>query len=280
MDHLPNYFFGGSIFFFGLIIGSFLNVVISRVPERKSIVYPGSRCPSCGSDIKPYDNIPVLSYLLLRGRCRNCQIGISIVYPLVELAVACLFLVFFLIEGLSLRLLADLIFISLTVPLVFIDFRHKILPNVITYPGFIVAIVLRLLVPDPFIVNSTRAIFGLRQSPEWLVGLLGSMVGAAVGAGILWLIRFLYFRLRQVEGMGLGDLKMMLMVGAFLGWQLALMTIFLASLGGSVVGSLILLTRKGNLKMELPFGVFLGPGSLVALGVGERLIAWYMALYR
>jgi leader peptidase (prepilin peptidase)/N-methyltransferase len=280
MEHLPSYFQGFWIFIFGLIIGSFLNVVIHRVPRRESIVMPDSHCPECNNRIRPYDNIPVLSYLFLGGRCRNCGVRISPIYPAVELLVGVLYLLLFFKDGLSPALVADVIFVSLIVPLVFIDLKHKLLPNTITYPGLVIVLILRVVAPEPFIINTTRSLLGLSTWPVWRVALVGSAIGAAAGGGTLWLIRELYFRLRHIEGMGLGDVKMMLMVGAFLGWQMALVTIFVASLAGSIVGMVAIWLRGGSLRMELQFGVFLGPASIVALFVGEQLIRGYASLYR
>src|SRR5262249_22943092 len=269
MEHLPSYFQGFWIFIFGLIIGSFLNVVIHRVPRRESIVMPDSHCPECNNRIRPYDNIPVLSYLFLGGRCRNCGVRISPIYPAVELLVGVLYLLLFFKDGPSLALVADVIFVSLIVPLVFIDLKHKLLPNAITYPGLVIVLILRVVAPEPFVINTTRSLLGLSTWPVWRVALVGSAIGAAAGGGTLWLIRELYFRLRHIEGMGLGDVKMMLMVGAFLGWQMALVTIFVASLAGSIVGMVAIWLRGGSLRMELQFGVFLGPASIVALFAGE-----------
>jgi leader peptidase (prepilin peptidase)/N-methyltransferase len=286
MEYLPPYFVGAVVFVFGLLIGSFLNVVIYRLPLRESIVFPGSHCPSCNSEIKWYDNIPVVSYvLLLRGRCRNCQARISPIYPAVELLVACLYLVVFLVHkeqvvsGSWLPMIADVVFVSLIVPLVFIDLHHKLLPNAITYPGLVVLLVLRTIAPDPWMVAHTPRLFGLDGAPTWAVSLFGSLLGAAVGGGSLWLVREAYFRLRHVEGMGLGDVKMMLMVGAFLGWQLTLLTIFVGSLLGSLVGVLLIL-RGGTMKMQIPFGVFLGPAAIISLFGGQQFIAWYVGMYR
>jgi leader peptidase (prepilin peptidase) / N-methyltransferase len=287
MENLPPYFVGAVVFIFGLLIGSFLNVVIYRLPLGKSIVFPGSRCPACGVEIAWYDNIPVISYaILLRGRCRNCRLRISPIYPAVELLVASLYLLLFLIhrgqimEGSWLPLVFDIVFVSLIVPLVFIDLRHKLLPNAITYPGLLVLLVMRAIVPDPWILAHTPTPFGLASAPPWALSLLGSVLGAAVGGGALWLVREAYYRFRHVEGMGLGDVKMMLMVGAFLGWQLTLLTVFLGSLLGSLVGILLILSRSGSMKMQIPFGVFLGPAAIVALFVGQQLIGWYVGMYR
>lgn len=279
MENLPSYFIGITVFFLGMIIGSFLNVVIYRLPLRESVVFPGSHCPGCNAAIKAYDNIPVVSYAILRGRCRRCGVGISMVYPAVELLVGLLYFFLFLKDGLTLLLLADIAFVSLIVPLVFIDLRHKILPDAINYPGLVLVIILRILAPDPVVFEATRATLGLASWPSWAVSLLASALGAAVGGGTLWLVREGYYRLRRVEGMGLGDVKMMLMVGAFLGWQLTLLTIFLASLLGSLVGVGLIWMRGGSMKMEIPFGVFLGPAAIIALFAGQALIGWYIGFY-
>ena len=286
MQDIPPYFLAFIVFIFGLLIGSFLNVVIYRLPLGQSIVFPGSHCPACDAEINWYDNIPVISYaMLLRGRCRNCHTRISPIYPAVELLVACLYLGLFMIHkdqvvgGSWLPLIADIVFVSLIVPLVFIDLRYKLLPNAITYPGLVLLLVLRTLAPDPWIVSHTPKLFGLEGAPIWAVSLFGSVLGALVGGGSLWLVREAYYRLRHVEGMGLGDVKMMLMVGAFLGWQLTLLTIFVASLLGSLVG-VLLISRGGSMKMQIPFGVFLGPAAIVALFVGQQFIMWYVGMYR
>ena len=288
METLPPYFLGFVVFVFGLLIGSFLNVVIYRLPLGESIVLPSSHCPACNAEIKWYDNIPVISYvILLRGRCRNCRTRISPVYPMVELLVALLYLALFVVHGDEITLFgrwlplaADIIFVSLIVPLVFIDLRYKLLPNKITYPGLIVLLVLRTLAPNPWIISHTPRPFGLAGSPDWAVSLFASLLGAVVGGGSLWLVREVYYRLRHVEGMGLGDVKMMLMVGAFLGWQLTLLTIFIGSLLGSLIGILFIALRGGNMKMQIPFGVFLGPAAIISLFAGQQLIAWYIGMYR
>jgi leader peptidase (prepilin peptidase)/N-methyltransferase len=287
METFPPWFIGLVIFVFGLLIGSFLNVVIHRLPLGESIVFPGSRCPACNAEIKWYDNIPVLSYaVLLRAKCRNCGARISPIYPTVELLVAWLYLFLFIIHrdqiviGKWLPLIADIVFVSLIVPLVFIDLRHKLLPNKITYPGLLVLLVLRALAPDPWVLSHTPRWLGLGGAPDWTVSLFASALGALAGGGALWLVREVYYRLRHVEGMGLGDVKMMLMVGAFLGWQLTLLTIFIGSLLGSLVGVMLILVRGGSMKMQVPFGVFLGPAAIIALFVGKQLIVWYAGTFR
>lgn len=291
MTFPEDFFIGFAVAVFGLLIGSFLNVVIYRVPLGESIAFPGSHCPNCDTPVKAYDNIPVFSYLLLGGKCRGCKARISPVYPLVELLVAVLYFLCFLkvrsqfsYEDEPLRywlsLVANIVFASLIVPLIFIDLRHKLLPDVITKPGFVVMLALRVLAPDPAINATTKWMFGLVGWADWMVALIGALVGAFVGAGSLWLVREAYLRLRKVEGMGLGDVKMMLFVGAFLGWQLTLLTIFVGSLLGSIVGITLVALRGGNMKMEIPFGVFLGPAAIISLFVGQPFIAWYLSMYR
>ena len=286
MEHIPPYFFGIAVFIFGLLIGSFLNVVIYRLPLGESIVFPSSHCPACGTAINWYDNIPVISYAILRGRCRSCRTLILPIYPAVELLVACLYLLLFIlhwdqiITGSWPPLLADMVFVSLIVPLVFIDLRYKLLPNAITYPGLALLLVLRALEPDAWVLAHTPTPFGLATAPAWELSLFASVLGGVAGGGTLWLVREAYYRLRHVEGMGLGDVKMMLMVGAFLGWQLTLLTIFIGSLLGSLVGILIILIRGGNMKMQIPFGVFLGPAAIIVLFIGRQLMVWYIGMYR
>ena len=280
MEYLPDFFFWIAIFVFGLLIGSFLNVVIYRLPNRKSIVFPNSHCPNCDMAIKFYDNIPVVSYAILGGRCRGCQVRISPRYPAVELLVATLYLMVYLKDGRSIALAGDILFVSLIVPLVFIDYDHQLLLDSLTYPGLVLMVIMRMLAPD-FVIGSLPAgRFGLHNSPDWVLSLLGSALGAVAGGGSLWLVREAYFRLRKVEGMGLGDVKMMLMVGAYLGWQLTVLTIFVASLLGAIIGIVVMLARGGTMKMKLPFGVFLGPAAVIALFLGQKFLAWYLALYR
>ena len=294
MEYLSPYMVAGFVFVFGLLIGSFLNVVIYRVPLGESIVLPGSHCPNCSAAIKPYDNVPVLSYALLGGKCRSCSAGISPIYPAIELLVAILFLLVFIKDGNQfhvfdnhhmlvparfwLMFIGDLTFVSFIVPLVFIDLRHMLLPNALTFPGLAVLFVLRVLAPDPWQLRRTPHWFGLTVQHEWALAVVGAVLGMLAGGGTLWLIRWAYQKLRHVEGMGLGDVKMMLMVGAFLGWPLTLLTIFMASMIGSLVGIGVMLARGGNMKMEIPFGVFLGPAALIALFVGKPLIDWYLGM--
>jgi leader peptidase (prepilin peptidase)/N-methyltransferase len=282
---------GIAVFIFGLLIGSFLNVVIYRVPLEESIVFPGSHCPNCNTQIKAYDNIPVFGYLWLGGKCRKCKIRISPIYPLVELLVGGLYFLCYLKVSHQfppaqqgslaywLAIVANVVFVSLIVPLVFIDYRHKLLPDVITKPALPVMLLLRALAPDPVITLATRETFHLFTWPNWGVALVGSAIGAVVGGGSLWLVRWLYFLVRKEEGMGLGDVKLMLFVGAFLGWQLTFLTIFMASLLGSIVGISLIAFAGRTSKEQIPFGVFLGPAAIIALFTGQSILHWYLAMY-
>jgi leader peptidase (prepilin peptidase)/N-methyltransferase len=263
----------------GFAIGSFLNVVIHRIPREESIVFPTSRCPECGTAIRPYDNIPVLSYLVLRGRCRNCRTPISARYPAVEALTGLLFALTFAHDGLTLALPFDLIFVAALVALVFIDAEHMILPDVITLPGLALALVCRALVPNLYGLEFMTG--GLLAGwPTWAVSLFGALFGAAIGGGSLWLMGWLWERLRGVEAMGLGDVKMMFMVGALLGWPRTVLTIFLAVIAGSVAGIGVMAYRRDrNMQMLLPFGIFLGLGALVSLFFGDEIIKWYVGRF-
>jgi len=250
----------------GLAIGSFLNVCIYRIPRRSSVVRPGSRCPECDRPIRPYDNVPVLSYLWLRGRCRNCGTRIPFRYPLVELVTGAAFFACASVWEFEPPTFVNSLFLSLIIALVFIDYDHQILPNVLTLPGALAGLALAgfqapELVTDRWVTN------------PWL----GSAIGAAAGALPLFAVRSGYYLLRRVHGMGLGDLKLMAMVGAFLGWRLALLTIAAGSLLGSLVGVFLILFRGRNFKTALPFGTFLGPGAALALFGGNSFLHWYAA---
>lgn len=274
-------FFG----FVGAAIGSFLNVVIHRVPREQSIVFPNSACPKCRTAIKPYDNIPVLSYAILRGRCRNCGNAISIRYPAVEALTGLLFAAVVWHDRVSYALAFDLAFVAAILALIFIDAEHMILPNAITYPGILFALLTRILVPylaGPAHFDDLPQLLSLFPAlPVWLVSLIGAAIGAFAGGGSLWLMGFAWEKLRGVEAMGLGDVKMMLMVGAFLGWRLTILTILLGAFTGSI-GGLVVMARRGsrNLQMMLPFGIFLGIGSIVSLLLGSRIITWYASKFQ
>jgi leader peptidase (prepilin peptidase)/N-methyltransferase len=271
---------------FGAIIGSFLNVVIHRLPREESIVLPSSRCPSCGATIAFYDNVPVLSYLLIGGRCRSCKTHISARYPAVEALTACLFVLVAWHDGLTFALPFDLVFVAAVTALVFIDAEHMILPNAITYPGIVFSLLARLAIPylmgEPHFDDLPMLLNGpLAGMPLWAASLIGAFLGALIGGGSLWLMGWTWEKLRGIEAMGLGDVKMMFMVGAYLGWRLTILNIFLGVLSGSIIG-MALMVRQGrrNMQMLLPFGVFLGIGAITALLIGTRIIEWYAGQFR
>ena len=270
---------------FGAIIGSFLNVVIHRVPREESIVFPNSRCPSCGAVIAFYDNIPVLSYVVLGGRCRGCSIRISPRYPAVELLTAILFVVVTWHDGPGIGLPFDLVFTTAIIALVFIDAEHMILPNVITYPGIVFAVLARIAIPlltgTPHFDDVPSLMHGTFSGlPIWAVSLVGAFLGALIGGGSLWLMGWTWEKLRGIEAMGLGDVKMMFMVGAYLGWRLTILTIFVGVLSGSLIGIVLMARqRQRDMQMLLPFGVFLGLGSIAALLFGTQVAEWYVGQF-
>jgi leader peptidase (prepilin peptidase)/N-methyltransferase len=270
----------------GAMIGSFLNVVIHRLPREQSIVFPNSTCPRCSARIKAYDNIPILSFLILRGQCRVCSAPISPRYPAVEALTAVLFAAVTWHDGLSFALPFDLAFTASMLALLFIDAEHMILPNAINYPGILFALITRAVIPylaGPSHFDDLPQLITFFP-PAWpvpLVSLIGAVIGALAGGGSLWLMGFLWKKLRGVEAMGFGDVKMMFMVGAYLGWRLTILTILIGALSGSLIGISLMLRRGSrNLQMMLPFGIFLGIGSIVSLLIGARIIAWYASQFR
>lgn len=267
------------IFFFGLIIGSFLNVCIVRIPGGKSIVLPSSACPKCGAAIRPYDNIPVISYVLLAGKCRKCKSKISAMYPAVELLTGLLFLACFETYGLTAEALKWAIFSAIIVVLVFTDLRERVLPDVVNYTGLGLGLLLSLFTRPS---DGTAAWLANRMfdfpPPAPVVSLVDGLFGAAIGSSLLWLVSEAYFRLRGREGMGLGDVKMMLMAGAFLGAKRTLLTIFAGSVLGSVLGLLFILARRKDSEYELPFGTFLGLAAVLVVFFGTPVINWYQSL--
>jgi len=240
-------------FIFGLIIGSFCNVVIHRLPQGASIVTPGSHCPSCKTPIRPRDNIPLVSYLLLRGRCRVCKEPISLRYPAVELLSGVLYVLLWLKFGLSIPLGGYAALTSTLLTVALIDYDHKIIPNTITLPGIVIGLGLSL--------------WALPITP------LASLLGVLVGGAFFYLIALV-----SRGGMGGGDIKLIAMIGAFLGWQGAFFTIFSGALLGSLVGVTLMLLGKKGRKDKVPFGPFLSCGAILFLLCGEQLIHWYFDL--
>jgi leader peptidase (prepilin peptidase) / N-methyltransferase len=350
---LPPAYYVFFAFTFGLLIGSFLNVVIHRVPLDESIVFPGSHCPACGYSIRPLDNIPLISYALLRGRCRNCRRRISPIYPFVEILTALLFSAIIYKTGPNGKALLEMAFASIMIALVMIDARYMLLPNIITYPGFIFAIAaatvrggrgmngggdfslvtastefdpwraaffgglllalaaigfrlldrLDLILFNKYLEwaemnaenpgtsgaddhrRKTRAavITGLLIAVIWAVmvikfspnerfdleeaysSLLSASLGAFIGGGLIWGLRAVYFYVRGIEGMGLGDIKMMAISGAFLGWRGVIGVMLISSMLGVVAGIVLALRGEQGLKTALPYGVCLGIASLIVM---------------
>lgn len=282
---LPEFFAYIFTFVLGAAVGSFLNVVIHRVPIDESIVFPNSACPKCKESIKPYDNIPILSWLILRGKCRNCKNPISARYPAVELLTALLFILVYWQIGFNPFLPVALIFSAVMVSLIFIDAEHMLLPDVITFPLLFFALLVRLIYPIVFSGEyfpdlQTYPLTLMQDSPIWLVSLIGAILGGLFGGGSLWLVGELWKRLRGVEAMGFGDVKMMFGVGALLGWKLTFLTIFLGAFTGAIAGILVMAKQKDkDLQAQIPFGIFLGIGSIIALLFGETIIRWYLETF-
>jgi leader peptidase (prepilin peptidase) / N-methyltransferase len=243
---------------FGLLIGSFLNVVIYRLPRGQSLVTPPSTCPGCGTRIRPFDNVPVLSWVLLGGKCHTCRAPISIQYPLVEFVTGALFLLVAWATPAGPLLAARLLLVVILIVLFGIDLHHQILPNVITLPGIVIGFLFSLLGP-----------------PGWT----NSLLGIALGGGVLYAIAAAYYLVRREEGLGMGDVKMLAMIGAFLGWKAVLVTLILSSFAGALVGIGIIAFTKGTMRLALPFGTFLSLGALAAMLVGEPLVTWYSGFF-
>jgi leader peptidase (prepilin peptidase) / N-methyltransferase len=274
---------------FGLIIGSFLNVCIYRIPLEKSIVFPGSSCPNCSKPIRFYDNIPVLSYLVLRGKCRGCGAPISFQYPLVELLTGFAFYACAKAWHFESPTYVNSLFLSILIILIFTDYHHQILPNVLTVPGTIAGILLSpfqrpplgrwsTYYSDKLSVKTAELLYP--GNPEAALPWVGSILGALIGGGALLVVGLGYAKLRKREGLGMGDVKMMAMVGAFIGYYLAFVTIFMGSILGLLLGVYLIAFRKMNLQTKLAFGVFLGIGAAVSLFYGLPFLSWYFGFYR
>lgn len=238
----------------GLFVGSFLNVCIYRLPLGRTVLWGRSHCPHCDRRIRAWENVPVVSWLLLRGRCAGCGAGISAQYPLVEIVTGLIFAGAAWLHGPSLLLVARLIFACAMVVLFMIDLQHRILPNVITLPGIVVGLAFSLVLPP---------------------GIRDALIGAAASSLLLFGMGELVSRVLGKEALGFGDVKMIAMMGAFLGWQLTLVALFLASFAGSVIGlGLVAVTR--NRDYEIPLGSFLALGALAAAAAGQPMLDWYV----
>ena len=243
---------------FGALVGSFLNVCIYRLPLDKSVVWPASACPYCGRLLSWYENIPVLSWLALRARCRTCAAPIGIRYPIIEALTATMFGFAWWYYGPGVLLASRLVLGCALIVLFAIDLEHQLLPNAITLPGIIVGVV-----------------FSFFAEPGWMA----SLIGVLVGAGVLYGVAEVYYLVRHEEGLGMGDVKMLAMVGAFLGWKLTLLTLMLASLSGTVIGLSLVASGRGGMKYALPFGTFLAIGAAVASAVGQGMLDWYLRFW-
>lgn len=254
-DPLPLPFVAG---LFGLIVGSFLNVVIYRLPQGVSVVWPGSACGSCKRPLRWFENIPVVSWVVLGGRCARCKASISAQYPIVEAVTGVLFALVAAMTPDPVLMAARLLFVSGLVVLFAIDLEHQILPNVITLPGVVVGFAFALLGP-----------------PGWR----DSLIGILLGGGVLYGIAAGYYLLRREEGLGMGDVKMLAMIGAFLGWKAVLLTLVLASFAGAIIGVALIAVQRGSMKYALPFGTFLALGAVASMLVGQPIIDWYAGFY-
>lgn len=252
------YFFLGSAFVVGTIVGSFLNVCIYRIPAGKSIVSPPSSCPHCGHRIRWFQNIPVWSYLFLGGKCASCSVRISLRYPSIEILTGVLYALTLYYFNFSAATVVYWIFVAALVTITFIDLDHQIIPDVISLPGIVIGFVCSFLIP-------------------WL-SWLDSLLGILLGGGILLTIAWLYEKLTKREGMGGGDIKLLGMLGAFLGWKAILPIVFMASLSGTLVGVPLMLLQKGDTKLAIPFGPFLAFAATVYLFWGQNIIHWYLSL--
>jgi leader peptidase (prepilin peptidase)/N-methyltransferase len=241
----------------GAIIGSFLNVCIYRLPRAKSIAWPASACPHCDRGLSWYENIPIVSFLALRGRCRTCRASIGVRYPIVEGVTGAMFALAWWYYGPGVLLVSRLILGCALIVLFAIDLEHHLLPNTITIPGVVVGFVLSFF-----------------TEPGWV----GSLIGILVGGGVLFAIAEAYYRVRHEEGLGMGDVKMLAMVGAFIGWKLTLLTLMMASLSGTVIGLALIVSKRGGMKYALPFGTFLALGAALAATVGPAMLDWYLGL--
>lgn len=254
-----------AVFIFGAVIGSFLNVCIYRIPKNESIIRPGSRCTSCGKPVRFYDNIPLVSYVLLMGKCRYCRTRLSFRYPMIEFLNAVLYVI--VLEkfntGSPWILLAYFIFVSSLVVIFFIDLDYQIIPDSMTLPGIPLAIVLgSTILPDPF----------LRFE---LLGLKASIIGFLAGGGFFYLVAITGKAILKKDAMGGGDIKMMAMVGGFLGWKGVILTTFLGSLLGSITGVTLILLKGREWGSRIPFGPYLALGALISLFWGQDIFMWY-----
>jgi leader peptidase (prepilin peptidase)/N-methyltransferase len=248
-------------FVLGLIVGSFLNVCVYRLPRSTSIVSPPSACPRCNSPVKPWDNIPVISFLLLGGKCRNCGETISFRYPLIELLNGFLYCAVAASFEQGWHLLPICALVSSLIVITFIDLDFQIIPDVITLPGIVIGLLAAsFILPDPF-----------SHSHDYIVGFKNSLIGLLTGGGLFFLIAFL-----SKGGMGGGDIKLMAMIGAFMGWKAIFLTTFIGSVTGSLAGIFLMIAKGRGRKSKIPFGPFLALGAVITLFFGNVIMDWYL----
>jgi leader peptidase (prepilin peptidase)/N-methyltransferase len=253
-------------FLFGAIIGSFLNVCIYRIPAGESIVRPASRCMSCGKPVQFYDNIPIVSYIFLMGRCRYCKTGLSLRYPLIEFLNAALYVLVLMrfSAGSPWVPATYCVFVSALIVIFFIDIDHQIIPDSITLPGIPIAIILgSTILPDPF----------LRYE---LLGFKSSIIGFLAGGGFFYSVAIIGRAVLKKDAMGGGDIKMMAMVGGLLGWKAVILTTFMGSLLGSIIGVALILLKGREWGSKIPFGPYLALGALISLFWGQDILIWYI----
>jgi leader peptidase (prepilin peptidase) / N-methyltransferase len=258
MDLSAYYFMMAIVFVFGLCIGSFMNVCIHRIPIQQSIIHPGSRCPICGTPIHPTDNVPLIGYLRLKGKCRSCGAKISLRYPTVELITGLLAVAVFIKFGISAQWAVYFTFAAALFTLSLIDLDHYILPNVITLPGIPLCFIGSFFLPA--------------------VTVKDAIIGILAGGGSLWMVGFVYQKIAGKEGMGGGDVKLLAMIGALLGWKGVLFTIFFGSALGTLVGIAVMLPKGGMMKRKIPFGPFLSLGAVGYIFFGPQIISWYLGM--
>lgn len=244
------------IFILGLIVGSFSNVCIYRIPGNESIIYPASHCPKCRSNISPKDNIPLLSYILLKGRCRNCKSKISIQYPIVEFLTGLTYLIIYLTYGLSIQSLIYIILSSALIIIAFIDLNEQIVPDVISLPGIVIGFIISFFVSH--------------------ISYMNSALGVLVGGGIILIIGLAGSIIFKKEAMGGGDVKLAAMIGAFLGWRYIMISLFLGFFLGALAGIILILSKIKSREDVIPFGPFIVLGSFITLLWGEKIISWYI----
>ncbi len=267
-------------FIFGAVVGSFLNVCIYRIPNEMSLAYPSSHCTSCKKPIPFYHNIPILSYIILGGKCYNCNAKFSWDYPFVEFLAGLLSLLLFLKYGPTIHFLFLFVFVMSLIVITYIDLEHMIIPDVISYPGIVVGLIYSGLVTNydslKFLLDNFQASFLYILFVLDEVRIFSSVFGAIIGSGSLLLIGFLYKNLRKVDGLGLGDVKLMAMVGAFLGWRSIIFVALVSSLVGTIVGVSIMLYTKSDMKYAIPFGPFISFAATLYCFSGDLSLDYFL----